>query len=149
MPKKRKGGSCCKKKAIGGRRRKRGGSAFTDFFTRTIPNAAKSTGNFIKDQHILSKIVGLAGLIPHPAAKVGAILGSAGLRQAGLGRRRRGGSMRSMLEAAKKQKLASQGLALIDHPDAKKAAALAKMMGYGHNGQMGGLNALQGRLFLV
>jgi hypothetical protein len=67
-----------------------GGSAFTDFFTKTIPRVAtgfykgalKPAGNFIKDNHILSTV---AGFIPHPAGRVASI----GLRQAGLGRKRR------------------------------------------------------------
>ena len=74
-----------------GRRRKRvGGSAFTDFFTKTIPSAAKTVynkaikpaGQFIKDHHVLSTV---AGFIPHPGAKIGA----AGLKAIGLGRRKR------------------------------------------------------------
>ena len=86
-----------------------GGSPFTDFFTKTIPSAAKWTyghvlkpvGNFVKDNKLISK--GLA-LIPHPGAKVAAA--AAGM--AGLGRQRRG-----------------------------------------RGKQNGGLNALNGRLFLV
>ena len=63
-----------------------GGSAFTDFFTKTIPGAAttvynkalKPAGNFIKDNHVLSS---LAGFVPG----IGGQIGSFGLRQVGLG----------------------------------------------------------------
>lgn len=70
---------------VGGRRvrRKRiGGSKFTDFFTKTIPGAAKKVGSFIKDKKLVSTIL---GQIPHPAASVASKVASA----VGLGRRRR------------------------------------------------------------
>jgi hypothetical protein len=120
MPRRKAGG---RRKAKGGRRvhrRRVGGSRFTDFFTKTIPSAAKTVynkaikpaGNFIKDHHLLSTV---AAMIPHPGGKVGA----AGLRAIGLGRRRQrvvGGS-RTMMGARRRMH--------------------------------GGLNALNGRLYLV
>jgi hypothetical protein len=53
-----------------------------NFFKKTLPAAARSVGNFVKDHKILSTV---AGYIPHPAAS----LASAVLRQVGLGRGRR------------------------------------------------------------
>ena len=78
---------------LNGGHKRRGGSKFTDFFTKTIPGAAKvvynkvlqptyekvlkPAGKFIKDQHLISK--GLA-LIPHPGAKLaGTVAGAVGL----------------------------------------------------------------------
>jgi hypothetical protein len=71
-------------------KRKVGGNKFTDFFTKTIPGAAKTVynkaikpaANFVKKNHIISSVT---GLIPSPAGKVAAI----GLRAVGLGRKRR------------------------------------------------------------
>jgi len=74
-----------KRKPIGGRRvrRKRvGGSAFTDFFTKTLPKTARKVGSFIKDKKLVSTIL---GAIPHPAASAASKVANA----VGLGRRRR------------------------------------------------------------
>ena len=164
-----------KRKAVGAgkrrvRRKRVGGSAFGDFFTKgipnfftkTIPNAARSTGKFIKDQHVLSSLAGLAGsIIPHPAGKVAGLLGSAALRQAGLGKRRRkrrvGGSLMSTVKSMdaymKKHRLPSKMLAQIPDPRAIKAATAAHVMGYGRvrrpRKMHGGLSSLNGRLFLL
>ena len=69
-------------------RKVRGGSGFTDFFTKTIPSAArtvyngvKPVYNFIKDNKLVSR--GFA-LIPHPNAQKAAVVAG----QAGFGRRR-------------------------------------------------------------
>jgi hypothetical protein len=75
-----------------------GGSAFTDFFTKTIPGAAKTVynkaikpaytkvirpaGKWIKDKHLISSV---AGLVPG----IGGKIASPVLRAVGLGRRRR------------------------------------------------------------
>jgi hypothetical protein len=64
------------------KRRQMGGSAFTDFFTKTIPNGLKKAANFVKDQKLISK--GLA-LIPDGRAQAAAKIAG----QVGLGRRRR------------------------------------------------------------
>ncbi len=77
----------------GARRRRRrprrvmiGGSAFTDFFTKTIPSAAKKVYGVIKplrDGKFISR--GLS-LIPHPAAQAASkVAGQVGFRR----RRRR------------------------------------------------------------
>ncbi len=47
-----------------------------------IGNWVKGAANYVKDRHILSSV---AGLIPHPAGSIA----SFGLRQAGLGKRRK------------------------------------------------------------
>jgi hypothetical protein len=70
------------------------GGSWSDF-TNWVRGAANTvyrkalvpTGNFIKDQHILSTA---AGFIPHPAGAVGAFA----LRQAGLGKKPRAGKYR-------------------------------------------------------
>lgn len=137
------------------RRRMQGGSAFTDFFTQTIPNAAKKVysnvikpvGNFVKDQHLLSSAAGLLGsLVPHPAGKLAGIAAAAGLRHAGLGRKRRvgrprgsgegkkrmqGGSLDSIHKAVKAQRLLSRAANLVEHPKAKNIAQAAHILGYG------------------
>jgi hypothetical protein len=123
MPRKKRAGG---RRAKGGRRvhrRRVGGSRFTDFFTKTIPNAAKTVynkalkpaGNFIKNNHLLSTV---AALIPHPAGKVGA----AGLRAVGLGRRRR---------------------------VRRKAVGGSRTMMGARRRMHGGLSALNGRLYLI
>ena len=108
-----------------GRRRKRavGGSKFTDFFTKTIPGAAKTVynkalkpaGNWIKDHHVLSSV---AGVLPGGIATK---LASVGLKAVGLGRKPRkkrvGGSLASMAAKAKKMKVASKILSTIDHKE--------------------------------
>jgi hypothetical protein len=54
-----------------------GGSAFTDFFTKTIPSAAASAGHWIKDNHIISR--GLS-MMPDPRLKAaGGVAGALGL----------------------------------------------------------------------
>jgi len=59
-----------------------GGSAFTDFFTKTIPGGLKKAANWVKDQKLISK--GLA-LIPDKRAQAAAAIAG----QVGLGKRRR------------------------------------------------------------
>ncbi len=111
-----------RRRIMGGRRihrRRVGGSKFTDFFTKTIPGAAKvvynkalkPVGKFIKDQHLISK--GLK-LIPHPGAQLGSTVAGA----VGLGRRRR-----------------------------RRRTAVG--MGRRRRPMIGGLSSLNGRLFLV
>jgi len=158
MPRKARKSGGAKKRVVKHKRSMRGANGFTDFFTKTIPGAAQKVGRFIKDQHVLSSLAGLAGsIIPHPLAKVGSAVGAAALRHAGLGRKKRGGSLASVAAQMKKEKWASRGLKLINHPDAQKAATVAHVMGYGKSkkvtrlvgfGQRGGLGALQGRLYL-
>lgn len=102
------------------RRRMIGSSKLTDFFTKTIPRAAKTvynkaikpTGKFLKDSKILST---LSGFIPHPAGKIA----SAGLNAVGLGRRR------------------------------KRVGGRRKRVGGRRKRQTGGLSSLTGRLFLT
>ena len=58
-----------------------GGSAFTDFFTKTIPGGFNKAWDFVKKNNVISNA---ASFIPG----VGKIA-SVGLRQAGLGKKRR------------------------------------------------------------
>lgn len=67
-----------KKAKTGGKRRggkkkvvQHGESAFTDFFTKTIPNAARSAHSFVKRNKLISK--GLS-LIPGVPAKVASVI---------------------------------------------------------------------------
>ncbi len=57
------------------------GNGFFGDVGNWIKNAAIDTGKFVKDNRVLSTV---AGFIPHP----GAAMGSAVLRQAGLGKPR-------------------------------------------------------------
>ena len=75
-----------------------GANAFTDFFTKTIPNAAKTVynkalkpvGNFIKDKKIISTVGNALGAVGVPyAGTVGRVAGAVGL-----GKKRRKGRMR-------------------------------------------------------
>jgi hypothetical protein len=96
-------------------------------------NVLKPVGNFVKDQHLISK--GLA-FIPHPAGKAAAM--AAGL--AGLGRRRRrrrvtrgAGFLSNAHTYIKKNRLVSRGLSFASqfHKPLGKYVGVAKSLGYG------------------
>jgi len=74
-----------------------GGSAFTDFFTKTIPRAFRSTHDFVKKNKLISQ--GLS-FLPHPVAKIGGITAGAlgyGHRRGMRGGGRRRGHARAIL----------------------------------------------------
>ncbi len=92
----------------GTRRRMRGRGWFTDIFTKTIPNAAKSAYNYVKRKP-LSSISGALSMIPSPVSLalkgVSAVGGLAGLgrrrrvRRKRAGRRQRGGAGMELVRA--------------------------------------------------
>jgi hypothetical protein len=151
-----------RRKAIGGRRRiRRGGSAFTDFFTKSIPHFFTKTiprtattvyerglrpaGNFIKDNKLLSK--GLS-LIPHPAGKIAGTVASA----IGAGRRRR-----RVKRGGRRRVRRGRGPLLNMMGDLIRGTRyVARKLGYGRKRKvgsgrrrMGGASSLNGRLYLV
>jgi hypothetical protein len=139
-----------RRRHVGGRRRvhrRRGaGSAFTDFFTKSIPNAARSVYHhvvkpvhgFVKKHGLISK--GLA-LIPHPAGKAAAAAANA----LGYGRRRRAvgmGRRRRVRRAVGGRRRPRRHLGM---------GAVTRLVGYGrrrmHARRVGGA-AMTGRLYL-
>lgn len=133
------------KPLLGGRRRRKrhGGNAWDDFsgfFTRTIPSAARSAYNYVRNNNVISD---LASNIP-----IVGNIARTGLRHLGVGRRRKrvrrvrvirrrrriGGDAKPVSRLAqlnkylKETKLVSKGLHALGFP---KLSSVASVYGYG------------------